>query len=198
MDTDLIEIQYPFEAAGTLLCVPACINMLLRRRGLRVFPQEQIAQELGLVVSPDQAATYPWAASSDQESEWGVHPQDQEHSLMSFFVRHGVDLDELFYRPSHIFGRDYADFIASNLAQGNDVLVGYDFKVVFGAGRHVGHVSIVSGVNSSKALITLIDPERRTPVTASLKILMDGVETVTDGFWVIGNAAGIEWCRRTF
>ena len=193
-----IEIDYPFEPADAFLCVPACINTLLRRRGLQGLPQAEIAKELGLIVPPTLAEVYPWAPTSDLEADWGVHPQRAETSLTAFFRKHDIPLRELFYRPQEIFGRDYEEFIAANLAHDNDMLVGYDFRTAIGEGSHVGHVSIISGVNSRRTVVRLIDPERPTAVSVGVPDLLRGVTAQKDGFWVIGSDMGIEWCRTNY
>jgi hypothetical protein len=199
MDPGEVASLYLPEYAERFMCVPACINMILRRRNLPTLSQESIARELDLVVPLELAGRHPWARLSDKEADWGVHPQTTQASLSSFFHRHCLPIQELFYRPSSIFGRDYADFIATNLALDNDLIVGYDYASVFGAGSHAGHVSLVVGVERERDLIHLVDPEQPTAqLTASLEGIVKGSEARRDGFWVIGPTEGLRRCQELY
>ena len=192
-------IVYPRESAAEFMCVAACLNMVLARRGLPRFPQDVIARDLGLAVPPSLATRYPWARVSEQEEDWGVHPQVPGTSLADFIACHSIPLDELFYSPFEIFSREYGEFLSQNLEHGNDILVGYDYAAVFTAGRHRGHVSIIAGVDARTEFVSLIDPESPTEyVGVSLRDLITGINVQRDGFWVIGSATTIQWCREHF
>jgi hypothetical protein len=181
------------------MCVPACLNMILGRRGFEQLPQAVIATELGLVVPPRLRDVFPTAGVSENKRDWGVHPQHEGTSLKSLFARHDLPLSELFYLPSHIpssFG--YADFLISNLEFGNDVIVGYDYATVFGVGGNVGHVNLICDVDSVQDFACLLDPEfvDQGPQWVKIKDLINGIRAQQDGFWVIGTPEAVRRCAE--
>jgi hypothetical protein len=178
-------VHYPFEPAGPFMCVPACINMILGRRGFKTFTQEEIAKALGLVVPPSLASQYPWASVSDDEALWGVHPQVETTSLNRFFQLHGIPLSEVFWPGSRLSPVEYRQFATAQLALGNDIVVGYDFRTVFGSGRHRGHVSLVCGAHHESDSLWLVDPDSPTLLLAPVASLALGIWVRRDGFWVI-------------
>jgi hypothetical protein len=58
--------------------------MILGRRGLKTLPQDMIARSLGLILPPNLHSRYPWVCVSNQESEWGVHPQADGSTIDRF------------------------------------------------------------------------------------------------------------------
>lgn len=63
-------------------CVPACIQMILQRRGMpKVGPQVAIARELG----------------GDPQNKIGCYINSKKYSLASFFRRCGCALDVVRY-----------------------------------------------------------------------------------------------------
>lgn len=194
-----VKRTYPAEQADNLMCVPACLNMILQRRGLQPFSQESIAGELGLIVPPELHGAFPSAGISADNRDWGVHPQNEATSLTAFLSRHRIQLCEAFYSPQQIpssFG--YGEFLLSAIEAGNDVIVGYDYAAVFGVGRHVGHVSLVCDVDSTGTRVCLLDPEfvDRGPQWLGLDQLLTGIRAQGDGFWLIGTADALRQCSE--
>ena len=191
--------HYPPEKAEPLMCVPACLNMIFRRRGLEPIPQKLIAVELGLVVPLRLQNSFPLACISEDSRDWGVHPQDERTSLKGFFDRQRIPLEEKFYLSSQIptsFG--YAEFLSLALESGNDVIVGYDYATVFRSGGNVGHVSLICDVDSAKDVAWILDPESADegPMHVLLRDLVAGVRTQRDGFWIIGPHEAVRQCAE--
>jgi hypothetical protein len=190
---------YPLEKAGEFMCVPACLNMIFKRRQLAALPQEVLASELGLTIPKRLQHLHPHAAISDDAKLWGVHPQNPTTSLARLFSNNLIPLAETFYLSSQIpSSYGYTEFIDTQLELGNDIIVGYDYASVFLIGAHVGHVSLVCQANQQA--VWLLDPESTDegskPVPMSS--LLAGIKAVNDGFWIIGTADSIEQCKRIF
>lgn len=179
---------YVYEASDNLMCVPACLNMVFSRRGLKRVPQCELGYALGLVVPSRLSEQYPDARISDIEEDWGVHPQEPEYSISCLFERLGVPLYFHCFDATHVMSDGVESFLSENLKRGNDIIVSYDYHAVFSAGKNVGHVSLVSDVLSRREEIILVDPESETPVSIRGDALLRGARTVKHGgFWLIGD-----------
>jgi hypothetical protein len=181
---------YPFEAGEDLMCVPACINMILMRRRFKRLPQQLIAHELGLVVPPHRVKEFPSARVSDCEKEWGVHPQDHEASVGRLFDQYDIPLAEQFVSIAKIPADCHGEFLCDQLQEGNDVIVGYDYLTLRGKGKHVAHVSLITDVDPHAGWVWLLDPAgdgRNEPgAEVPLQYLARATWEVHDGFWCIG------------
>lgn len=187
-------MNYEFERSRDFLCVPACINMILRRRGLTAFDQLELAVELGLVVPSERAADFPGARVSDEEQEWGVHPQQPQYSLRGFLLRQEMPLEHKFIHWREVPSSAHIDFVVSHLDAGNDVIVGFDYKVVFSAGGHSGHVSLVLSSNPMTETMELLDPASAsgTSTIVPLPHLIRGMAGKQDGYWLFGQEGSID------
>ena len=180
--------SYEHESSGSLMCVPACINMILKRRNIPTYSQLEIACELGLVVPHHLLSQYPCAKTSEDEKDWGVHPQAKETSIDLFLKKKGVSLAFKYIGAHNLPSESVVDFLVDNLRQDNDIIVGYDYAAVFNDGKNVGHVSLIKSVNSIIETVELVDPEDTNIVSVQLKDLLRGVFQKKDGFWIFADS----------
>lgn len=178
--------SYRYEQSDYFMCVPACLNMILKRRNLTTYPQAEIAYHLDLVVSPELIAKYPRARVSADEKDWGVHPQSDRTTIEEFLRKQGIPLVFKYISAKEVPTDSVTDFLSDNLCQDNDIMVGYDYATVFEEGKNVGHVSLIRSVNTSLETVELLDPEHADTIMVRLKDLIRGVLHQRDGFWVFG------------
>ena len=165
------------------MCYPACLNMIFKRRGLNTYSQLQIASSLGLKIPPSLKNKYPETEVSDDETQWGVHP-DKDNSLQRFINDNSIDLYFKFLNLRSIPSNTIIDCINDNLEKGNDIIVGYDYATVFEAGENVGHVSLLSSLNEVANTVQLVDPEVPHPIEVCIKKLLKGIYKRYSGFWI--------------
>lgn len=175
---------YIHEHSSSLMCVPACLNMILSRRGFLKHSQSELAYELGLTVPQDMSEMYPGAKVSRIKTEWGVHPQSREHSLSGLLDKLNVPLCYQFISVNEIVSSEVESFMFENLLRGNDIIVGYSYRSVFGDGENVGHVSLISDVIKAQGKVHLVDPEIPETREVSVSSLLKGVKDKHDGFWL--------------
>lgn len=181
--------KYSRAVALPLLCVPACVNMVLVRHGYETISQTEIAEYLGLVVPPRLADTYPFAQVSEQETDWGVPPKTVERRLSELLNKHcSGKLFHLFAGWRMVPAHGHLEFIAEHLARDNDVFVGFQASAVYQEAKAVGHVAVVTAVDVRARTVKLIDPEVGDDegIVVSWEQLLFGIKAVNDGYWLFG------------
>jgi hypothetical protein len=169
-------------------CVPACVSMVLDRRGISHGSQGEIGHELGLMVPKEKAHLFPGARIAKRASDYGTHVGKKRYSINSFFSKHRIRLRESYYPTSKI--RELGVFIAENLKKGNDVIACFNNRKLYGTG-HYGHVSLIQAIN--RGVVTLVDPAKGIPGKRKVKLskLKDAMEyhrKSRGGLWVISGA----------
>ncbi len=169
-------------------CVPACIQMILKRRRISLLPQEDIAVELGLIVPKKYKAIFPNAKTGKKPlAGWGT--QVKKNTINNFFRKNKINLKEKYVKLSKIKG-DVGKWIQNQLKNNADILVCFNNKILYGKNNY-GHVSIISSISKNK--MNLIDPEKRVPKHRKVKLnkLIKAIkghgEKRRAGFWVINN-----------
>jgi len=154
-----IEIKPPYThvAQKLSLCGSTCLEMILRRRGVKGkdVDQEQLALALGTTIPEHIPGHYslelpvaedPLKASTDLSAFVGEPIKD-------VFRRFNLKLETKIYYIDAI--GDLGQFLENNLRQGNDILVNY-IDVLGKSKGGAGHYALVSGKEGKAA--TLCDP----------------------------------------
>lgn len=180
---------YKHEPSLPLLCVPACINMILVRWGYPAIPQAEIARELGLVVPQRLSAEYPFAEVSEIPKDWGVRPATVESRICSLLGARAPNLRHTFQPWQRVPRSFELEFIAKQLAGGTDVMVGFRASDVYDGTEPVGHVAVIAAVDTRAEVVCLMDPEVGTEegVVVSWTRLLTGIMAVRDGYWLFGD-----------
>jgi len=185
------EVRYRREPSLPLLCVPACLNMILTRRGYPPISQADIARQLGLVVPQRLRDTYPFAEISETFLDWGIRPVTAEARIKSILRERAPTLHHTFRGWQEVPTSSQLEFIAEHLTRGNDVAVGFRASDIYDDAQPVGHVALIVDLDSRAELVRLMDPEVGTQegVVVSWHRLLSGVMAVRDGYWLFGENA---------
>lgn len=191
VDKDLIRykqiLQMPY------CCVPASLSIILQRRELLPeFDQEDIGIELGLTVPEEYLRYFRNVQKGDPSSAgYGTKIAYEEYSLQSFFDNSGVDLT--FSYLENISGKPVIDWIRDNLESENDIMVCYDYGILFKNKdwEKCGHVSVIDRIDGENVyLVGTINKEEKI-----LKVTLSDLENAIKehgasnmgGYWLISN-----------
>lgn len=168
-------------------CVPACIFMVLDRRKIKHGSQEEIGRELGLVVPKEKTHLFIKIRTAKKPiAGYGTQVNKKKYSINNYFLKNNIKLKEVYYLLEEI--KDIKKFIVENLKSGNDLIVCFDSRKLYGIGDY-GHVSLIQNINNN--IITLIDPEKDVPNKrkVDLQKLVEAMKRhgkeKRGGFWVI-------------
>lgn len=172
-------------------CVPACLQMVLHRRGLGLPTQEAIGKSLGLTVPRSDLRLLPHALTGDEPSSgWGTRVQDKGRSINDFFEASGYKLREAYLDPDGL-PDDLPAWINNEIERGNDLLACFSYSAAFGGEGDNGHVCVVDSCDEDT--VTLIDPWYLAPKFRSVTVerltgaMSHHAKTNRAGFWVISS-----------
>ncbi len=161
--------------------------MVLLRRKLPMFSQEDIGRDLGLIVPKKYTTLLPFARTGKQPSAgWGTQVREKKYSLNNFFTKRKLSLNESFVPPSLIV--HVKEWIKKQIKDDSDIIVCFNYGALYG-GDGQGHVSILDSI--SRACVTLIDPGGNVLKyrSVSLKRLVEAMDVHGEknrgGFWLI-------------
>lgn len=127
-------------------CVPACLSMVLQRRGLLHWSQEEIGEQLGLVVPEPSAWFYRDHTGPQPPSGWGTRIGHPEYALQSFFDRNALPL-QFAYDPTI-----KSNIITERMLLDDDQILCFESAAYPGS----GHVALLTAVEDETC--ELIDP----------------------------------------
>lgn len=144
-----IELNPKYELVTSLPfhCVPACLEMILRRNGITDFSQEKIGQELSVII--------PEFHTLENEN-YGVIFKDNE-VINVFFKRHQLPFKETYTPYNHIPNDMLFEFIEEEISINHDIMVGFYFSTLYtGKGSRAGHVALIESLLNPN--VGLVDP----------------------------------------
>lgn len=163
--------------------------MVLRKRNLPLYAQEDIASDLGLVVPERYRKLFPKAKPGKKPAAgWGTQADKEEYSINAFFKKHGLLLHKTYFPLSRI--KDAKKWIAGQIKNDNDILACFNYGKLYN-GKGEGHVSVLDSICGD--VVILIDPEKDVPKyrEVSLEKLLASVkfhgEKNMGGFWIIAS-----------
>lgn len=128
-------------------CVPACLEMILKRNGITDFSQETIGQELSVII--------PEFHTLENEN-YGVVFNDNE-VINAFFKRHQLPFKETYTPYNHIPNDMLFEFIEEEISKNHDIMVGFYFSTLYtGKGKRAGHVALIESLLDPN--LVLVDP----------------------------------------
>lgn len=170
-------------------CVPACVQMILRRRGLRVsVSQARMAYELGIILSKNEKHLLPESHKGRKpRAGWGTRIHLKRYSLTSFFRRQGYALVDVFYSSAKFASADKLKiFLEKNLECGYDLLICFNYPALYGFAGAYGHASLVENVRGGSVILCDPDPGSKRAKTVTLKNLLSALKNHhKGGIWVI-------------
>jgi hypothetical protein len=163
--------------------------MVLARRGIRPDSQAKIGYELGLTLPPEKGLKrlFPGARFSAKPLSYGYGTRvgNPKYSINSYFRRHKLPFKETYLAPAKIHG--LRETVSENLSQGNDLMVCFNNKKLYGIGDW-GHVCVIVGI--TKSGIRLLDPDNKPyKITVKASRLMQAIryhgKKNRGGLWII-------------
>lgn len=146
-------------------CVPACISMIMYKRGIPLVAQEELGYHLGLVV-PDESKHlfYNPRVGEEPSSGYGTQISKTAYHPNTAFKKLGIPLVMIFH-PINKFEneKEFTDFILGKIKADADLVASYS-NLEFSDG-HIqgGHACVVDQIFTNNGTIRLIDPERNQP-----------------------------------
>jgi len=174
-----------------MMCVPACIMMILKRRNLdKGYSQIGLASFLGFQNDEDSKEVYPDYPVADSFENQGCHVTNLNKQL---FKPMNIPLQEEYIALGtvrHIM--EYNDTFLFDLIHGKDadVIVNLDYSIINTDHKPSRHVVLVESVDLDDICLVLApigDPyanitERKT---VNIYKLLEAIKKVDGGFWVI-------------
>lgn len=144
------------------LCVPACIEMILIRRGLPSPGQLELAKMLSFVPSVELAHLYPGFTPTTDAGQRGCHVTNLNKQL---FEPLGLPLEEVYLTPSW-YSYDWMKFVKNmkrTLEDGDDVILSLDHAVVVGVqGECWRHAVVLEWVSKKESGLITPNPSKPT------------------------------------
>lgn len=181
----MTRINYKHLVEKPNLCGPACIQMILLRRGVWM-DQEEIAKEVDTKVSKKDLDKYKIKLKTTADkNKLGVSLKDfKNKEIKQFFKKNNLEANV--FSISEI--KNIKEFIEDNLKKGNDVIANFWMKH-FDKKKNWGHFSLISYLNGNT--VTIIDPEPtnksewKTQITELTKAMSKQFDGRERGFIVI-------------
>ena len=182
------DMKYKHIPQKPYCCVPACAQMILRRRGLSAPSQEDIAYDLGIILPPEYRNFLRRSYKGTRpKSGWGTRINLKRYSLAEFFKRRGYALREKYYSAKHFQSVEkFWRFLEHNLKIGNDQLICFNSPMLYHVSGSWGHASLIEKVNEK--YVTLRDPNAKYKLSRKVALHDLFVSTINHykgGVWVI-------------
>jgi len=152
-------------------CVPACISMIMYKRGIPLIPQEELGYYLGLVVSKEnEHFFYKLRAGKRPVSGYGTQIYKDEYNPNNVFPKLGIPLEMIFH-PIDEFKdvKELENFISQQIKKDADMLICFDHGELKGSHEQGGHVCVIDRIFLKNGEIRLIDPQRNQPKWRTVK-----------------------------
>lgn len=152
-------------------CVPACMQMVLRRRGLPTPTQSNIGYALGMLLPPAKRDVFDIKSHTGKQPKagWGTRINKKKYSLQNFFLKNSLPLVEKFYSASNFKSKNQLkSFLKKNIEKDDDLLTCFSYSL-YNKESKIGHASLISKIDTKDNVI-LVDPGRKykKPRTVSL------------------------------
>jgi len=170
-------------------CVPAVLQMIHDRRGLKYASQDEIGYQLGLIVPKEKVHLYSKALTGRMpKSGWGTQTNKKQYSINNYFVKNNLPLKLTIHSVQEI--ESVSKFVIQNLKKDNDIIICYNSQLLFGSGD-IEHVSLIEGIDTENNELTIVDPAIGVPKIRKIKLskLIQVLESYRiskiGGFWIV-------------
>jgi hypothetical protein len=142
-------------------CVPAVLQMILKRRGLPYHSQDDIGYQLGLIVPPEAQHHFTRVRTGPEpKTGYGTRTSVKKFSIPAYFRKNNLPLKLTRKQPAQI--QELRDYLNGALSRGDDVIICYNRRLLFGAGDKE-HVSLIQGFDDGAGRVLIIDPAVGAP-----------------------------------
>ncbi len=138
-------------------CVPAAIQMIMRKNGLVAPSQDEIGFNLGVIIPPDAAEQFdPVRVGVEPDGCYGTHLEKPEFDFNAVANRLGWGL-AMKHVPANEFESpaDLAEYLSDAEEADDDVAICFDFLAMYENGKG-GHVNLFDRVTPDG--IRVIEP----------------------------------------
>lgn len=161
------------------------------KNSIPLMSQEEIGSALGLTLPEEDAFLFENPRLGEMPiAGWGTQIYKAEFSPNAAFKNLGIPLTmELHLIDKFSTADDIENFLVQHEQSDDDLLVCYNYGVLFDTPSNSGHVNVFSSIDTQQRTVTLVDPEQRVPKyrTVSIDRLFEAlVAHGTDksgGFW---------------
>ncbi len=172
-------------------CVPACISMIIYKRGIPLVPQELLGYHLGLTVDKESIPLF-WNPRTGKRppSGYGTQIYKPQYHPNKVLPKLGIPLRMTYYPISDFDKKKFISFLASAVKEDKDVLVCFDHgSLTDGKPSGGGHVCVLDRYMAKEGKVRLVDPSANQPkwrvvtVQQLMKAMQDHTSQKSAGFW---------------
>jgi hypothetical protein len=172
-------------------CVPAVLQMILIRRGLKYQSQEEIGYQLGLIVPHECGHHFSRVRTgSEPKTGYGTQTSKEAFSIPNYFRKNNLPLILTKRQPVHI--QELREYLSNALSCGDDVVICYNRRLLFGEGDRE-HVSLIQRFDNETDMVSIIDPAIGAPKNRELKleklsnVLISEPTNERESLWIISS-----------
>ena len=172
-------------------CVPAVLQMILMRRGLKYQSQEEIGYQLGLIVPYEYRHRFTRVRTgSEPKAGYGTQTYKDEFSIPNYFCKNNLPLILTKRQPARI--QEFRKYLSNALSRGDDVVICYNRQLLFGEGDRE-HVSLIQSFDNEADMVSIIDPAIGAPKYQKLNleklsnVLISKRAAEQKGLWIISS-----------
>lgn len=135
-------------------CGPACLQMILLRRGIW-YEQEPLSYKLDAKIDRKEKDMYllPFKKMPSGDSRIGLKIKEFNGKTIKNFLKK-FDLEAEVYLISQI--KNLSGFIVKNIKEKNDIMINYWVKIL--SGKDSGHYVLLSEFDRKNNILTVCDP----------------------------------------
>ena len=149
-------------------CVPAILQMIHDRRGLKYASQDEIGYQLGLIVPKEKAYLFSKVRTGRMpKTGWGTQTTKNQYSINNYFIKNNLPLKLTTHNIQKI--EKASKFVIQNLKKDNDIIICYNSQVLFGGGD-IEHVSLIEEIDTENDELTIVDPAIGSPKIRKIKL----------------------------
>jgi hypothetical protein len=176
--------KYKLITANEFLCIPACIEMILRSHSIN-FMQNEIAEYFGVNVSLDYTGPINNIMRTTDLNILGLVLNND--SINNFFANFNLPFKEEYVSIKKLQDWMFEDLLSEKIALGNHLICGFSYGGLYNdkSKFEIGHVSIIEAIENEK--ITIIDPGPLNTGKKQVDIfdMFRAIHMKNDGVWII-------------
>jgi hypothetical protein len=179
--------KYNIKPEKEYCCVPAVLQMIQERMGLKFISQDEIGCQLGLIVPKEKAHLFSKVRTGRKpKTGWGTQTSKKQYSVNNYFITNNIPLKLTLYNIEAI--DNVSDFIIQNIMNGNDIIIRYNSQLLWGNGN-TDHVSLIQEIENDE--LTIIDPAIGVPknrtirLSRLIRVLKSDEASSQCSFWIV-------------
>lgn len=183
------QMRYDLITEKPYCCVPAILQMIQARRGLRSTSQDEIGWELGLIVPPEIKSEFTKVRTGPKpQAGYGTQISNPQFSIENYFVRNHLPLAITKISASSIV--ELHSIIGAALDQDDDIVLCLNSLHLFGDGD-LEHVVLIEECDRVSGQLTVVDPaigapmRRITTVDSIFETIQEHSISALGGLWII-------------